>query len=84
MDYKNGDILENWQEFIKYKNLIPVMDLKVKELFDILQDLIPIVWHYDRTGTFLSWRRKAKESGLINSREDGLISQEMIHGCGGF
>jgi len=80
---KDGDILNSWEEFIKYKNLIPVMDYRVKEIFDVLQEIIPIIWNHDRTGTFLKWRGKAKEEGLITSNEYYLITHEMIHGCGG-
>ena len=72
-----------WREFVKYPNLIPNMDPRVKELFDTLQDLIPIFWERDRLGTFLHWRETALELGLITKAESQRMTSEMIHGCGG-
>ena len=79
----NGDIIKSWQEFVKYPNLIPLMNPRVREILDILQDILPITWNYDRCGTFLRWRREAKELGLITSLEYDAIGREMLDGCGG-
>jgi hypothetical protein len=79
----DGDVLKSWQQFVKYPNLIPYMNPKVREVLDTLQELLPVVWDYDRLGTFLRWRSKAKDLGLINFQEYDAIGREMIDGCGG-
>jgi hypothetical protein len=79
----DGEVLRSWQEFVKYPALISHMNPKVREVLDTLQELIPIVWNYDRVGTFLHWRSMAKELGLINFQEFDAIGREMIDGCGG-
>jgi hypothetical protein len=72
-----------WIELIKYPQLIPNMDPRVKDLFDIMEELIPIEENRDRLGTFLHWREKCLKAGIINSNDIHLINHEMIHGCGG-
>lgn len=80
---EDGCIIASWQEFVKYPNLIPYMDPKVRVLLDTLQELLPIAWNRDRVGTFLRWRSQASELGLITWHEYQSIGREMIDGCGG-
>jgi GTP-sensing pleiotropic transcriptional regulator CodY len=80
--FKEGDIIR-WTDFVKYKNEIKYMDCEVKELFDTLSELLPVIWEYDRLGTFLSWRRNAFDIGIINRKEFNILGDEMRDGCGG-
>jgi hypothetical protein len=80
---KEGIMKVEWQALIRYQNLIPYMNPEVRDIFDTLQELIPIVWGRDRAGTFLTWREKAIDAGLLTTREVHNINNEMTHGCGG-
>lgn len=80
---EDGVTLGSWREFVKYPNLIPCMNPKIKNLFDTLQELIPIVWNRDRVGTFLHWREQALKLELITWSEYRSMGTEMIDGCGG-
>ena len=73
----------HWKDLIKYKELIPYMDPLVMELFEVMEELVPINEKFSRLDSFLDWKRRCKEKGLINSNEEMRINPEMIHGCGG-
>lgn len=79
---KDGAIVV-WRDLIKYSNLLYMADERAIELLDIMQELVPIKWDFDRVGTFLKWKRTCREMGLIDARDESIITNEMIHGCGG-
>jgi len=75
-------ILE-WRQLIKYPDLIPAMSDEVKGLLDSMQELVPIFDKGNRLDSFLEWKRNCIELEVITPRDESLIINEMIHGCGG-
>jgi hypothetical protein len=59
------------------------MDKTRLDLFDNVAELIPVIWNYDKLGTFLNWRENALNCGIINRREFDEMGDEMLNGCGG-
>jgi len=74
----------NWQDLIKYPNLLDNMNPDLIELMDTMQELVPIEEQRDRVGTMTSWLYACLVKGIITPNEDMKIKHEMIHGCGGF
>ncbi len=77
----------NWQELMKYPNLIESYQARngtYEELFDTLQELIPIDDKGNRFTTFFHWIDTAIHNGLITKVEKMNIQTYLIHGYGGF
>lgn len=77
----------NWQDLMKYPTAIEqyrLRDSKYEDMFDIMQELIPIVYKGNRLDTFFIWIANCVEVGIINLSEKVNIRTYLIHGYGGF
>jgi hypothetical protein len=84
LNKKEVQMAPSWRGYMKYPNLIPFADPRVVEILDTLEGLVAIEEGRDRVMTILLWLARARDLGLILSKDEFLIKRELIDGCGGF